>query len=75
MVHNNYKSQEISQLFNDIRNYSSMLRYNISDLETTVKNAEEKIKSGKYTKIQKKKLLRQSTMPITFIKKQKKHVI
>lgn len=42
LVHNNYKSQEISQLFNDIRNYSSMLRYNITDLEATVKSAEEK---------------------------------
>jgi len=71
LVHNNYKSQEISQLFNDIRNYSSMLRYNISDLETTVKNAEEKIKSGKYTKDSKEKVTTAINNANNFIKKAK----
>ena len=71
LVHNNYKSQEISQLFNDIRNYSSMLRYNISDLETTVKNAEEKIKSGKYTKDSKEKVTTAINNANNFIEKAK----
>ena len=71
LVHNNYKSQEISQLFNDIRNYSSMLRYNITDLEATVKSAEEKIKSGKYTKDSKEKVTTAINNANNFIKKAK----
>ena len=69
LVHNNYKSQEISQLFNDVRNYYTMLRYNISDLEATVKNAEEKIKSGKYTKDSKEKVTTAINNANNFIKK------
>lgn len=71
LVHNNYKSQEISQLFNDVRNYYTMLRYNISDLEATVKNAEEKIKSGKYTKDSKEKVTTAINNANNFIKKAK----
>ena len=71
LVHNNYKSQEISQLFNDIRNYSSMLRYDTSDLENTVKTAEEKIKSGTYKQDSKEKVITAIKNANDFIKKAK----
>ena len=48
-----------------------MLRYNISDLETTVKNAEEKIKSGKYTKDSKEKVTTAINNANNFIEKAK----
>ena len=45
--------------------------YNISDLEATVKNAEEKIKSGKYTKDSKEKVTTAINNANNFIKKAK----
>ena len=71
LVHNNYKSQEISQLFNDIRNYSSMLRYDTTDLENTIKTAEEKIKSGTYKQDSKEKVTTAINNANNFIKKAK----
>ena len=48
-----------------------MLRYNITDLEATVKSAEEKIKSGKYTKDSKEKVTTAINNANNFIKKAK----
>ena len=71
LVHNNPKSNEILKLFNDVQTYSNMLRYDTSKLEETVKSAQDKIATNKYTDESKNNLTAVITKATEFINKAK----
>ena len=71
LIHNNPKSNEILKLFNDVQTYSNMLRYDTSKLEETVKSAQDKIATNKYTDESKNNLTAVITKATEFINKAK----